>query len=901
MCDGVSAWNPISGSGSTGAFGDDATCASAADAGKVRFNSTSGKPEFCDGTGWVPFALSSPTGSLVITPASNYSMHIVGPCSGADCPYKYGSWQTFTVSNQGLTATSTLNVPTITGPNATNFQMDAGASTCDNGIALAASNQAGNSCTIVVRALAGGNSAYSAQINVTGGSLSAVAPLYGVGSQFTCGSGTLGWGGIVLGNCTGAGGTEPGTGQTIIQQAGCSSSTFEPTCTNNPGNDPSFNMTSGSDIVAHDAANSSSGLQNTITNLAYNRSMPAISYCTNLVKDGYDDWYMPSYAELQSFYADTIIRAMFSSNIYWSSTYHAFSENADMWKGLNVTNNTGDPYFYRQGTTLNLRCARKHNTAAPAATADRDPVYLGYINGGAPNMPTRYTSDLATYVQTNSLPVVSFNTPITVSVAGTGSPEFRVNNGAWMTSGSVSPGVTTIEFRALSPAAYGQERVITLNIGDDSGTWRIRTYDPSIAKNIFVTSTNYNGNLGGLSGANNLCRTRANFAGLAQSGTYQAFIATSGNSALDNIGWNWGVLQNLGVASVVASSPAALTAGTLSASPNRTEFGVIKSSNVWGGTGYNYYPPGNVVEYTGSTGYNCTNWTSTGGNGSYGQNGQTNQLFFTQWYSGNQACSTLLPLYCVGPNPDLPNITCPGAVDATASKSSAGSYNVTVPAGCTVTFKMWGGAGGADMNCNGQGGGGGYAQFSETPATATTYHYFVGGSGQTANSGSGGSSASGFGGGAGNAQTGTGGGGASVLYRDTVSPANLIAVAAGGGGTYGACGNAGKAGGQSNNSYSTTSTQGQSAPGSCDRCGGGGGGYDGSAGGGGNAAPGGYQPGSGGSNWVATGAGISSSTAAGSVGMSGNYGDTQRPGNAGQSHYPSSANSVNDGAVVVIY
>jgi hypothetical protein len=902
ICDGAGVWKTIGG-GASAALSSTATCAAPADAGNVRYNSVSGKPEFCDGTAWTPFALSSPTGSLTISPASNYSMDVAGPCAGAACPYAYGSWITFTVSNQGLSATSVLSVPTITGANASNFAIDLAASTCDDGISLAAANAAGNSCIVKVRAVASGNMSYSAQLNVTGGSLNAIAPLYGVGTLFTCGSGSFGWGGIVVGSCTGSGGTVPGTNQLILERAGCGSSTYEPVCTDDPSNDPSFTM--GPGLILAEAAQSSSGAVNTASTLAYQRVSPANEYCNSLVKDGYDDWFLPAYVDLQAFYADSVIRTKFLNDWYWSSNYYRYAYSNDYWYRAIPANGSGADATV--GENHYVRCARRHNATAPSAVLDNDPVYsiAGNVDGTL-TIPGKYTSTLSADVISVQIPVFGFNTPITASVTGSGTPQIRVNGGAWASSLTINPSAANaiVEVKATSPATYGSELVTTVNIGTDTSTFKVRTYDVSVVKNIFVTSTNYNGNMGGLAGANSICRARANFAGLSGSGTYQALIATNGSSALDNIGWNWGTLQTVGVNSVVASSPANLVAGTLSAAPNRTEFGVIKSSNVWGGTGYNYVQPSNIVEYTGESARNCNSWTAgTNSNGgTYGSTGSTNQYFMTADYSAGVSCDTTLPIYCVGPNPDLPNVTCPGAVDVTSTKNTPGSYSVTIPATCEVTFKLWGGAGGADSSCNGQGGGGGYAEYKETPSVATTYYYFVGGKGAQGSNGAGGTSNGGFEGGAGNGANGTGGGGATLLYKGAVNSANLVAVAGGGGGAYNSCSSIGKAGGQSGNTYSSSSTAGVDALGSCVQCGGGGGGYDGSSGGGGVGGAGSSNTvGSGGKNWVTTGSGISSTTSAGSVGMPGNYGDADKPANAGASNYPSSSTGVFSGAVVVKY
>lgn len=54
ICDGAGGWSTIGG-GASGALSTTSTCTVAADAGKIRFNTVSGFPEFCDGVAWRPF------------------------------------------------------------------------------------------------------------------------------------------------------------------------------------------------------------------------------------------------------------------------------------------------------------------------------------------------------------------------------------------------------------------------------------------------------------------------------------------------------------------------------------------------------------------------------------------------------------------------------------------------------------------------------------------------------------------------------------------------------------------------------------------------------------------------------------------------------------------------------
>lgn len=157
-------------------------------------------------------------------------------------------------------------------------------------------------------------------------------------------------------------------------------------------------------------------------------------------------------------------------------------------------------------------------------------------------------------------------------------------------------------------------------------------------KRVFKTSTTYTGNLGGLSGADNKCQSRASAAGL--SGTWKAWLSdgtASADSRLNHFNGPYTLLDG----TVVADNWTDLTDNTLDRNINMTEFKVIDSnlSNVWTGTN----PQG------GSTGKNCVNWTVSFGWPYFGGVGSGNSTlsYWTQGASDQAYCSSnYLSLYC---------------------------------------------------------------------------------------------------------------------------------------------------------------------------------------------------------------------------------------------------------------
>jgi hypothetical protein len=155
-----------------------------------------------------------------------------------------------------------------------------------------------------------------------------------------------------------------------------------------------------------------------------------------------------------------------------------------------------------------------------------------------------------------------------------------------------------------------------------------------VYKLVFVTSTTYSGNLGGLSGADQICQTLANQAGLL--GTYKAWLSDSATSVSSRIAHANVPYQRIdGVA--IANNWTDLTDGSLLAPLSFTESGAIVS-----GTGV--WTNSNVGGMTASMTNTCTNWWSVSGQSVRGYDGSTNGAWTS---NGLLGCSYYLHLYCL--------------------------------------------------------------------------------------------------------------------------------------------------------------------------------------------------------------------------------------------------------------
>ncbi len=155
-------------------------------------------------------------------------------------------------------------------------------------------------------------------------------------------------------------------------------------------------------------------------------------------------------------------------------------------------------------------------------------------------------------------------------------------------------------------------------------------------KRVFVTSTTYNGNLGGLSGADAKCMARASAAIL--NGTYKAWISDSTTDVSTRMAQSSVPYVLLdGSYSQVAANWAALISGSISTPIRYNELGNIVSANpipyVWTGTdvGGGRSPP------------YCIDWNGTSGQGRVGSALETNNAWT---FTTPKACDNNYRLYC---------------------------------------------------------------------------------------------------------------------------------------------------------------------------------------------------------------------------------------------------------------
>jgi hypothetical protein len=154
-------------------------------------------------------------------------------------------------------------------------------------------------------------------------------------------------------------------------------------------------------------------------------------------------------------------------------------------------------------------------------------------------------------------------------------------------------------------------------------------------RRIFVTSQTFDGNLGGLAGADVKCQLAATAAAL--NGTWRAWLSGNGQNTIEVISLAYPLTRMTGATVFQGANDRQL--GIFTNPPAINENGGSTTGNVWTNS--------DTTGYVVSAATECNGWTSNSGglNGGFGSNTDTTAGKWTQ--SGSTACSNSLHLYCI--------------------------------------------------------------------------------------------------------------------------------------------------------------------------------------------------------------------------------------------------------------
>jgi len=213
--------------------------------------------------------------------------------------------------------------------------------------------------------------------------------------------------------------------------------------------------------------------------------------------------------------------------------------------------------------------------------------------------------------------------------------------------GSINAGSqTTFQVTGLTPGSNYHYRIFAQNTcGTSAASNAIMVTTPTnTGMRVFITSQSYNANLGGVTGADNICQGVANNAGLG--GSWKAWISQSGSSPSTRFTQSSTpyILLN---GTVIANNWADLTDGTLANPINIDENGQVQTSvSAWSNTTISGTFDSNSNGGCGGT--VCGSWTIGGSCnnpncGQTGNSGATDQ----NWTRGGAACCHVnMRLYC---------------------------------------------------------------------------------------------------------------------------------------------------------------------------------------------------------------------------------------------------------------
>lgn len=271
-------------------------------------------------------------------------------------------------------------------------------------------------------------------------------------------------------------------------------------------------------------------------------------------------------------------------------------------------------------TTFHLYCIEQPDPGC-------SPNAFSFANVSNATRSTQYTS--------NTITPSGCSSSSAVSVYGRGiSPQISINGGAWASGGTMNAG-DTLQVRFTTGANYGLSYKAMINVGNTASVWTVTTQ--AGGKRIFSTANVYNGNFGGLAGADTVCQNEAT--ALGYSGTWKAVLSSSTTNAKDRLTITYPVVR---ASDGTLIAPSNLWGGSIS---NIVTSGPV--SGVWtgsesSGTKYSSWGGGastNAANY-------CNDWTD--GTASYSAQYAYNNATSSQWLSVDSTyCNASRPFYCL--------------------------------------------------------------------------------------------------------------------------------------------------------------------------------------------------------------------------------------------------------------
>lgn len=484
------------------------------DSGRVRYNSTNGKYEVCDGAlpGWREIVLGSTSAQLTFSPTSKTDFTID---NFVTIPSESN---TFDVTLQN-TGTADSQVLTWNLTNTTNFEIVS--ETCSSGDGLL--NPA-ETCTFTLKFKSYVDGTFSGILQVNVDNLPQFA-MQGTAAGVCTYDYKRDASNNIYGyrvNCE--------TGYELVAGiGGCADDTSDPDCS--PAMDYILKKFADADYTDA-AADMDDGPANTTVLIADGQSNPAAEFCDSLAHGGYSDWYLPAPNELLHLYnAKNAGFVTDATNAFYISSKGNLGSDSTQ---VRLSDGNIDYWEWKQ-FDRNFRCFRRDYPIAPPVGSDHSPDNLSDMTRVAVGTGgTRVYSPAFIFTGYDSA---------NVTIAGTdGSPEVMVNGSVTGTNVSILPG-DSIQFSMVTNAAAGTIYEATLTVGDLAPIKVVAIARGASANaRLFVTSSTYRPDqLESLANADAICQKHAE--GQFLSGSWKALISSAGESnsiatRLDYANWD---------------------------------------------------------------------------------------------------------------------------------------------------------------------------------------------------------------------------------------------------------------------------------------------------------------------------------------------------------------------------
>lgn len=248
----------------------------------------------------------------------------------------------------------------------------------------------------------------------------------------------------------------------------------------------------------------------------------------------------------------------------------------------------------------------------------------------------------STFVTSNIIQINGIGCTVNTSISGAGSPQYRICSNSdcstvttnWTTAITPISAGSYLQLGMTTSASGNTQLNAVITVGTISDTWSTRTVGP---KRVFVSSQTYDGDLGGLIGADSKCQVLADNVNLGS--TFKAWLSdgtTSVASRFTQSTLNYVLLNG----TIIANGWSDLTDGSIDNLINRDENSTLRAS----ATAWTNTTVSGSIDNT-SPSRTCENWTNniSSNDGDYGSTSWTDY----EWTNSNYGpCNQVRRLYC---------------------------------------------------------------------------------------------------------------------------------------------------------------------------------------------------------------------------------------------------------------